>query len=664
MLFVFTALFALLISALLYHRSQPRLSRWRMAFLFGLRSLALYLLLLILLSPVLHFISQNQKAPQILFLKDSSRSMDITRDGISKQDLLKGPIKTLKQKYQQAGYHILEYSFADGTQGANTNSLLGKSLAEISQKEDFSRIQALILASDGWLRDESFAPVSRLSIPLFALADTARYTAGDLAILDVQANRYAYRNESTVIRARVLATDYSGTARVNLYLGQNRIANQTLNLEAGIEQFAEFNYRFPQTGFFNYRVEVEPLAKEQRLGNNVFPGAIEVLAEKELIAVFSDAPGWDNKFILDAIASNARWQSVSYQLRNGVPYRGDEMANLPESERPAVIVIINNGNLRLDANSRRYIEDRLKRGAGLLYQGLPLPELAEFLPLTRSNITSPYQGFVQLNNSGKAYPMLAPLNREAGKLPPLDYYYLNPTPGSEILGVMNNAQNSPALAIRQTGQSRALSLSFLNLWRWQLQSADAGYQKMIVNSLTWLSNKALGSYSAIYKSSYLQGESIVIRLRAEDEIRSHDLDKNPQISIFDSSGKQLLQDFMTRRGDEYAFETELVESGNYSFEIREPEDNKSSRGNFAIADMTVEERDFDFNLPLLGYLASESRGKIIPLESVDSHQALPPNIQTEILKREFNLYKQWYIIALFILSFCLELFFRRRWGLL
>jgi hypothetical protein len=664
MLFVFSALFALLISALLYHRSQPRLSRGRRGMLFGLRSIALYILLLILLSPILHFITQKQKAPQILFLKDTSRSMDITRDGFSKQDLLKEPLQLLKQKYQQAGYNILEYSFADGTQGSNANSLLGKSLAEIGIKEDFSRIQALILASDGWLRDENFGPVSRLGIPLYALADTARFVAGDLAVMNVQANRYAYRNESTIIRAGILATDYSGPARVNLYLGQNRIGNQTLNLEAGIEQYAEFTHRFPQTGFYNFRVEAEPLAQEQRLGNNAIPGAIEVLAEKELIAVFSDAPGWDNKFILDAIATNPRWQSVSYQLRNAVAYKGEEIATLPDSERPVVIVIINNGNLRLDAQSCRYIEDRLKRGSGLFYQGLPLPELTDFLPLIRSNITSPYQGFVQLNNAGKAYPMLSALDREAGKLPPLDYYYLSPAPGSEILGVMNNPQSSPALAIRQTGQSRALSLSFLNLWKWQLQSADSGYQKMLVNSLTWLSNKALGSYSAIYKSSYLQGESIIIRLRAEDDIRSHDLDQNPQISIFDTAGKLLLQDFMTRRGEEYLFETDLSESGNYSFEIREPEGNKSSRGSFAIAEMAVEERDFDFNLPLLGYLASESRGRIIPIQSVDKHQALPPTIRTEILKREFNLYKQWYIIALFILTFCLELFFRRRWGLL
>ncbi len=664
MAFVFAAILAVLIAALLYYRARPRLSRGRMILLFALRFVALYILLIILLSPVLHFINKRNNAPQILVLKDESLSMDIPREGQSKTDALAKPLKDLLQKYREAGYEIHEYTFADGIDAERDNSLISKSLAQIGKKEDLSDMQAILLASDGWLRDEDFGIVTRLSIPIYALADTAQYTNGDLVIRELQANPYAYRNESTVIRAKVLASDYSGPAQAHLYLEQNRIGSQKLNLVANNEEIVEFVYRFPGLGFYNYRVELEPLDQEQRLGNNVYPGAIEVLAEKEAIVVFSDAPGWDNKFVLDAIATNSRWQSASYQVRNGIAYRGEEMAKLSENERPAVIVILNNGNLRLEQPLRRYIESALDRGAGLLYQGLALAEMADYLPLSRSNVLSPYQGFVQLNAAAEMYPMLSQLGLDQAKLPPLDYYYCNLAPGSELLGVMNNPQKSPAIAIKMRGKSRALAFSFLNLWRWQMQSDSSAYQKMVVNILTWLSNKALGSYSAIYKSSYMQGEEVVLRLRAEDDIRSRDLDNNPRISIYNAEGKLLEQDFMTRSGDEYRYESELNEVGNYRFEIREAENDKSSKGNFAISPISVEDRDFDFNLPLLNYLSGESRGKLISIEAVGSHEPLPLRIEEEILKREYNIYKQWYIIALFILTFGLELFFRRRWGLL
>lgn len=664
MLFVFAAIISLVITAVLYYKRRPTQVRRRLILLFGLRFISLFILLVILLSPILYFSRERTKQPILLVMQDVSHSMETQTEGISKAKSLYEPMSLLIARYKDEGYKIAQYDFADGIEGGAENSLLGKSLQEISKKEDISQIQAILLASDGWFRDGDYSLVSRLGIPILALADTTSYVYGDLSITGLHTNRYAYRNESTILRAKVLATDYSGPAKVNLYLAQNRISSKNLNLESGVEEIAEFDYRFPQTGFFNYRVEVEPLDKEQRLGNNVYPGAIEVLSEKEHIVVFSDAPGWDNKFILDAVASNPRWQSISYQLRNGVVYRGEEQVTLPADEQPVVIVIINNGNLRLDAQSRRYIEDRLKRGAGLLYQGLPILELSEYLPLMRSNIISPYQGFVQLSDAAEMYPMLSPLKREVSKLPPLDYYYTSVAAGSELLAVMNNPQKTPGIAVRHSANSRALSFCFLNLWRWQLQSSDAAYQKMVVNILTWLSNKALGSYSAIYKNSYMQGENVVIRLRAEDEIRSHDLDKNPKISIFDADGKLLIQDFMIRSNEEYTFSTELSHAGDYRFEISEAASDKSSKGSFAISEMSVEARDFGFNLPLLGFLANQSRGKIIPINEIDKHQALAPVLKQEILRREINLYKMWYIPALFILSFCLELFFRRRWGLL
>jgi len=32
--------------------------------------------------------------------------------------------------------------------------------------------------------------------------------------------------------------------------------------------------------------------------------------------------------------------------------------------------------------------------------------------------------------------------------------------------------------------------------------------------------------------------------------------------------------------------------------------------------------------------------------------------------KDIPLYRKWYVLTLFIVAFCLELFFRRRWGLL
>ncbi|MDI3504554.1 MAG: hypothetical protein PWP64_1490 [Candidatus Cloacimonadota bacterium] len=664
MVFVLSALLALLLAAVFYHRTQPQLSPGRRRWLFALRSVTLFILLMILLSPILYFIREKSDPVQVLFLRDVSSSMKLSREGISKEELLQPAWQSLQEKYAAAGYKVLQSDFADGLEDGPGNSLLIKSLSELSQELDLSKLHTIVLASDGWFRDQDYQLIQKLGIPILALADSSSFQIPDLAINSVEANRYAYRNESALIRAKILATNYSGSAKINLYLDQKRVATQALDLEAGIERTVDFSYRFPQTGFYKYLVEVQPLEHEQRLGNNQMPGAIEVLNEKELIVCFADAPGWDNKFILDAIATNPRWQSKSYLIRNAKVWQGEQEARLQTSEQAAVIVIVNNGNLHLPNSAREYILQNLNRGAGLFYQGLPIPSLADHLPLLASNIATPYQGFVQISDDASLFAMLNPLMQEVSKLPPLDYYYVNPAPSAEILGYINNPQKSPAIAILQKPQQRCLSLSFLNLWRWQMQSPESAYQQMIVNILTWLSNKTLGAYSAIYKSSYLAGEKIRIRLRAEDDIRLSDLDKKPQISIFDQDGTEIIVDYMIREADEYSFETDLDTPGNYQFVIREPDTDEKTSGSFAVAEQAVEQQDFDFNLPLLAYLTSSSRGKLLFLQEAQEYQPLPATPITKIERKELALYKKWYIIALFILSFCLELYWRRRWGLL
>lgn len=652
--------FALLLSAYYYHRTQPELSRQRRILLASLRFVMLFILFMILLSPILYFTLRHRDAPKVLFLQDSSRSMELTRDGRSKRDFLKGMADTLKKRYKDAGYKVISHSFANGLEGSDDNSLLAKALRELSEKEKLSDYQAIVLATDGWLRDEEYGIISRLGVPIHALADSTIREIPDLEIVSVNANRYAYRNEASVFRVRAKATGYEGPAAINLYLGDSRIGSQSVQLSPDTEANVDFAHRFGNTGFYRYRVEIQPLEKEQRLGNNSLPGAIEVLSEKEHIMVFSDSPAWDNKFIIDAIATNPRWDSSAYQIREGRLFRGESHATMDGAPNPAVIVLINNGNLRPDSATQAFIRRAIERGTGILFQGLPPTELSDLLPINRSNIISTYQGFVTLNSVANQYPMLSELITEVSKLPPLDYYYVTAAQNTEVLATMNNPQKSPAIVVSQNGKSRALGLSFLNLWRWQMQSPDSGYQKMIVNSLTWLSNKALGSFSAIYKSSYLGGEEIRIRLRAEDDIRSESLDGNPLILILNAEGKEVAKDFMTRDGSEYSFVSRLTEPGEYRFEISEG-GNKSS-GRFSIDAQQVEDRDFDFNLPLLQYISSESRGRMI--YDADFFSPVPAQSSERIERNEYALYRKWYIISLFILIFCVELFLRRRWGLL
>jgi hypothetical protein len=94
------------------------------------------------------------------------------------------------------------------------------------------------------------------------------------------------------------------------------------------------------------------------------------------------------------------------------------------------------------------------------------------------------------------------------------------------------------------------------------------------------------------------------------------------------------------------------------------ESGQSTKGRFELSDSSLEKRDFGYNLPLLSWLANETNGKLLFQSNLNAFSPLPAQAEELVSRKEIALYKKWYFLSLFILAFCLELYFRRRWGLL
>ncbi|MDD4223890.1 MAG: hypothetical protein PHD87_04830 [Candidatus Cloacimonetes bacterium] len=642
------------------------MDRGRRWLLFSLRSLSLSVLLLLLISPILYYIRSLSEKQQILVLTDVSASMELSGvSAKSKKAWLEAPGRELAAKFAAAGYELHHYDFSTGLEDARDNTLLAPALAELAQEHDFSRVKGVVLLSDGWLRDSSLSQVKQLGSPFYAIADTLAPKKADLSVVRALTNRQAYRSEPTLIRAEVKADNYNGPVAVKLWLGKNLIATQNVQLKDGISTNVDFTHRFAQTGFYPFRVEVSASGiGERSQNNNSYPGALEVLSDKQRIVVISDSPAWDNKFTVDAISANPRWEVSHYRVQGGRVFSGEAAAGDLPGANLAALVLINNGGLQLSGEVLNYVTSAHKRGVGILWQGLPVPELASILPLQRSNITTSYQGFLALSPAAARYPMLSFDDAELREVPPLDYYYVTASRGAEVLGTIDNPQNSPAIAVSTAGSAKTLALAFLNLWKWQLQSAGGGYQTLLANSLTWLANTSQSGYEAIYNSSYFLGEEINLRLRAQDDIRSLRLDLAPELTVTDASGKEVFRDFMTQSGGEYSARFSLDEAGAYGFQIADKVSGEKSGGRLNVADSSIEARDFDFNQPLLSWLTSDTGGKLLNPASLKDFQPLPAQIRKLDQRADIPLYRKWWVLATFIIAFCLELFLRRRWGLL
>ncbi|PKN80689.1 MAG: hypothetical protein CVU48_01290 [Candidatus Cloacimonetes bacterium HGW-Cloacimonetes-1] len=599
---------------------------------------------------------------EVIVLRDVSGSMNLKTTDQSKKDYLQPHLDNLIAKYRDKGYKVTDYDFANGISKDKDNSLLAPALAYVAKKH--KRIRTVVLGTDAWLKDEDLSIIKQLNVPFITIADTAVVQNQDLAVMSVNNNRQGYRNEPTLIRSEIKADNWKGTATVTLKINGKQAAVQKVIFNTEYTQLVDFHQRFSQTGFYSYSVEVSaPNAKERTLNNNSFPGAIEIQSEKERIIIISDKPGWDNKFIIDAISTNPRWAISHYSAINGQLSTGNKPVSTLENSNLSVIIIINNGELRLGANLANQIQALQAKGIGLLYQGAPIDELNS-LPIQKSNVSSSYQGFMRWQAESQNYPMLRIDPSEQANIPPLDYYYVVAKSGTITAITMDNPQKSPALVLMSGPTGKAIAIPVLNLWRWQMQSSSSSYQKLITGAVTWLGNLSTNNFNALYNNSYFRGESVNIRLRVEDSIRQAKLDINPRLEIFDPENKSVFADYMTLDGNDFGASTSFSKAGTYRFEILDKDSGNKTGGKFYIAESSVESRDFDYNLPLLSWIAWESGGKMLDQNSLPAFTPLPPTREQVTIRNEIPLYKKWYILSLFILSFCTELFFRRRWGLL
>ncbi len=663
--YIIVILISVAYAILFYHRTNPELAVKQRIYVTVLRSLIMSLVLLFLLSPVIYYIRRYKEHPEVILLKDNSASMQIVNQGKNKEKKLEPVYNTLKSAYKKAGYSVKELKFADGLNGKPTTTFIVPSLEEIIKLRGKKPVKNIILFSDGWYHDTDLRILKTFDIPIYTITDSAKSYSNDLQVSDFRHNKQGYRNELNLFETSIKSDGYKGNAVARFLVDGNVVKEKTVSFQKEPIQSAAFNHRFAQLGL--HKVEVQVSAKglnETTLSNNNFTSAIDILNDKERILLVTDVPNWDIKFILDVIRENNRIEPISVTIKGNEIYQGEKKISINNWDNITSIVIVNQGSLVMPSSFANLIVKQVKQGSGLLYFGLPVPQLNEILPLKKSNIQSSYKGLFKLLPSAGLYSVFKIDDEETRQIPPVDYYYLTQSLQAEILAVMDNVSKSPAIALSTLYKGKVASFSFINLWRWQMQSTLPAYKTFFTDILTWMSNKSSGQLNALYETSYYLDEQIEIKLTAIDEIRKVRTNLAPGILVQDVKNDSVFSDFMVQDDDMHAIRFRLNKPGEYHFKITDKNSNQSVNGKFIVLSQNLEDRDLGYNNPILNWIAVQTQGKSANIEEYDNLNPIAASETDRLEKREFPLYKKWYFVSLFILLFCIELYLRRRWGLL
>ncbi len=654
MAFIISFILALILSYIYYRKTTPNITFQKKLFLIILRTITYFVLFLLIYSPIYSKLHKIKSYENVIFLNDISKSIGLKK--IQTQNLL---CDSLKNSFLQKEYSIKNLNFADGLKGKKNNTLLLKTLSQLKRKKYFKQTKAIILNSDGNFHDNNLTALQNFSVPIYPALRVQKSIQPDIAIDTIKINNEAFLNEKTPLNIKIKSLHFSGKANAVIEYNSHKI-KKSLFLDSLKINNLNLYLKFTKTGIGKISVNIIPdnLKNEKNYYNNQEIKNVIVKNNKNKLVVISDKLNWDASFIHKSISAEKRWKSEFYLFRNVKFRSGKNPAFLSKIlKNTNLLVIVQNDKINFNKNQIKLIDNFVKNGGGLLFQGKFNSELKDILPIKKFY---PYKNTDIMTFSPEMEDFSIYSNMENADIPPVSYWILKPQFGAKVLA---RANNYPTIIFSEYSNGKILYLNCLNLWKWELSGKNQQYFDFMNHTIKWLGSKKSKLFEVdLSKYDYDLNENIVVKLHAVDKNFNPRKNVEAKIRVFDSKKNSVFSDFFIKQNNDWQVTIPQLPKGSYHFEVTDSKTGIRSKGDFVVTDNNLEMKDINWNTSALNYIATITDGKILGKNSdlkLDKAQ-----IFEKTFIREIYLYKKWYFFLIFILSFSLELFIRKRNGLL
>lgn len=656
---------AFLISFWFYKKTVPQLQSWQKWLLLLLRTLAFSVALILLFNPIIKYSKDRQLRPKVLLLTDTSASMQQKMGNSTIASLAETAKRLLSQELAMAQYEIIERDFADGLNGEPDNTLLGKSLRSFQKEEGLENLQEIYLFSDGWFKDENLKFLEYFNIPINSFIQNFSSSDFDLHISNVKFPSTGYKNEIIPLLAQVEAEKYTGKASVQLVIDGKLKSTRDIDFKNQKYRQLSFENVFSESGL--HRLEIKITADsldEINFENNSLPASILIRENKLKCLIVSDKLTWDESFIIKSLAGDEHWET-SYLNKKGKFYLRNHNADFAEELTDAnCLIFINHGSLRINPPQADLIRNFVAKGSGFIFFGEQINNLASILPSQQVILNGSFQGQIRFNKESTKYSTFRWQNENIPlNIPPVDYYFVKPKLQAKILATFDNEQQNPAILFSTYESGKVMHFPFLNLWKWQMWEEGNHYKTFMHNLINWFGQQDANRIVAeTDRISYLEGEPVKVLLQIFTEQFNPANEVNALLKLYNENKELIKEDYFTAFQDKYQIVLNDLMPGNYLYEIYDSVSGLATSSEFVVQNYNSEMFDKGINDVLLGFISKTTGGKAF--SSINDLKIDVAEHITQRIQFEIPLYKKWFLIAAFLLSFCLELFFRKRWGLL
>ncbi len=679
-----------------YARTLPPLEKRQMRTLLALRLLAFVCLFMVLAEPILALFLVSREKPVAAVLVDRSASMELGKE--KREEVAEKIVRNLTALKGDWEYKIFDFADTLAEQGAfsgakGTATAIGSALRYVSE---LPRLSGVVVVSDGANNSgpDPAGVAKKMPVPVYAVAVGQEEREIDLSIEGIKHPPVVYQGAPVKLEF-LLSARGTGKNRLPLTIarGNKKAAEPVVDFSGDGEKTVEVELTPDSIGNLTFSAALPVLKGESQTKNNRRIFSLRVLKGKLKVLLVSGAPGWNYRFLLEALGGNSRLdvEGLVYGAGNRPLYSAALLTSRNLSDYDLFIFTEFSPALLSGAEAALDLAVR-EKGKGVFFclgpelsAGNFSSKLLELLPVGFKKTAPsffPVSGDVALTPEGNAHPATRlssdpAQQREAwGNLPPLEGVVSSdfPTEAGTVLATVSTGMEGgrfPALAAKNTGKGKALAAAVYPIWKWHFLpagtlSGDTTFAWFVNQACGWLGGSEeedrfnLSTDKLVYRS----GEEVVFSASAFD-LGQKPLENLDVEVLPDREEKTLL--FESVLG-QYGGRKRIIRPGTYTAVATFKQEGKKmgeARTRFTVEELSLEDRSVSYNPTLLRGIAAASGGLFYRPEEVGRFlRDFAPQAEERSEKKEWELAHQPIFLFGMILFLGTEWYLRRRWQLL
>lgn len=670
-LYWFLAVAASVAAGVVVYRADVRRSVPQPWLTASLRSLLVFLTLLLMLAPSLKVTQNETVKPVVVFLQDNSQSVSraLGSDSATYTRGREALLERLDKDYRVVrwgfGDHIQQDTLSPFTQSATD---ISKALSQATERFGQQNLSAIILASDG--RYNQGADPLYMDLPFqgalytVAIGDTSAQK--DVRMGRVYANKVVTRNSQFEVRADLIAQMCAGYKGVVRLREDNEDVAASVPLSVSSDHFdrsVTFTVHAEQAGIHHYIVEASAADGEQNLLNNRKDVFVEVIEEKKQILIAAHAPHPDVNALREALQDLGEYDVIVKT--------GDQV---PADFSKFAVVMLHG----LPAQAQALPQLSSARAVWFIVAGgSNSAALSEAEHVARLNV-NPFNlqpQFARPNASFNAFSLPQNMQAVLDKMPPLasPAGRAQAAPDAMVLFESKGNEAQPLWMMRGGLRPEALLLGE-GLWRWRLfEYRFLGNHNVVDEAI----RKTVGLLAAqvndkpfrVETSKFVWSDQEPISLsgwllnQSNEQVNTPDV----QLTLSDSSGTK--QSYLLERsGNIYHLNIGSRAQGSYQYVATVSYNGRrfEDRGRFVVRSLPLEQMETGADYALLYHLSGQYSGHVFPAsgfnalgDSILANQNIRPVIQSSTESLPLIHWK-WYFILLLLIAVA-EWLLRKYW---